>query len=151
MSKEKSVQDVEQNPQDNQPQEHQIKEKTLYETIGGATVIQHLVNRFYEVMETDPKAAEIRVMHQADLASANEKLVMFLSGWMGGPQLYIEKYGHPRLRARHFPFPIGEAERNQWVYCMVRAMHDVGIEEQLTIRLAKAFWDIADMMRNKEG
>lgn len=142
MSEEKSIQNVEQNPPE---------QKTLYETIGGEALIHRLVDRFYEVMDTDPKAADIRVMHQADLAGANQKLFMFLSGWMGGPQLFIEQYGHPRLRARHFPFPIGEAERNQWVYCMVRAMHDVGIEEQLIVRLAKSFWDIADMMRNKEG
>ncbi len=123
----------------------------MYELIGGEPVIRRLVDRFYEVMDTEPKAVEIRRMHQADLGSANEKLFMFLSGWMGGPQLYVEKYGHPRLRARHLPFPIGEAERNQWVYCMVRAMHDIGLEEQIILRLAKSFWEVANMMRNKPG
>ena len=138
----------EENQNDQTPSEGQ---QPLYELIGGEPVIRRLVDRFYEVMDTEPKAVEIRRMHQADLGSANEKLFMFLSGWMGGPQLYVEKYGHPRLRARHLPFPIGEAERNQWVYCMVRAMHDIGLEEQIILRLAKSFWEVANMMRNKPG
>jgi hemoglobin len=74
---------------------------------------------------------------------------MFLTGWTGGPQLYIERYGHPMLRARHLPFPIGEDERDQWMYCMIRALHDVGIEEKILIRFAEALWDVADHMRNR--
>jgi hemoglobin len=106
------------------------------------------VDRFYEVMDTEPKAAGIRAMHH-DLPRANEKLLLFLSGWMGGPQLYIEKYGHPRLRARHLPFPIDESARDQWIYCMVRAMHDVGLDEKLMVAIGNALWGVADFMRNQ--
>ena len=76
---------------------------------------------------------------------------MFLSGWTGGPQLYVEKFGHPRLRQRHLPFTIGEAERDQWMGCMMRAMDDVGVDDKLRQELTAAFWKTADFMRNKEG
>lgn len=123
---------------------------TFFEALGGIDTIRNLVERFYDVMDSDPKVAGIRAMHKPDLTEAREKLFMFLTGWSGGPQLYIERYGHPMLRARHLPFPIGEDERDQWMYCIIRAMHDVGIEEKLMIRFAEALWDVADHMRNKE-
>lgn len=122
---------------------------TFFEVLGGAETIRALVERFYDVMDSDPKAAGIRAMHKPDLTEAREKLFMFLTGWTGGPQLYIERYGHPMLRARHLPFSIGEDERDQWMYCIIRAMHDVGIEEKVMIKLAEALWDLADHMRNK--
>jgi len=122
---------------------------TFYEVIGGEPVLSKLVTRFYEVMDTEPKAAGIRAMHQQDLSEAREKLFLFLSGWMGGPPLYVEKYGHPMLRARHLPFPIAESERDQWIYCMVRAMHDVGIDEKVMVQLGNALWGVADFMRNQ--
>ena len=101
-------------------------------------------------MDSEPKAAGIRAMHQADLSEASEKLFLILSGWMGGPPLYIEKYGHPMLRARHLPFAIGEAERDQWIYCMVRAMHEAGLEEKVMRQLGNALWQVADFMRNQD-
>jgi hemoglobin len=122
---------------------------TFFEALGGIEKIREIVERFYDVMDSDPKAVGIRALHQPDLTSAREKLFMFLTGWTGGPQLYIERYGHPMLRARHLPFPIGESERDQWMYCMVRALHDSGVEEPVMVRLAEALWDVADFMRNK--
>lgn len=111
--------------------------------------IRNLVEKFYDVMDSDPKAAGIRAMHKQDLTEAREKLFMFLTGWTGGPQLYIEQYGHPMLRARHLLFAIGESERDQWMYCMIRAMNEIGVEEAVMIKLAQALWDVADFMRNK--
>lgn len=122
---------------------------TFFEALGGVEKIREVVERFYDVMDQDPKAAGIRAMHKADLTEAREKLFMFLTGWTGGPQLYIERYGHPMLRARHLPFPIGESERDQWMYCMVRALHESGVEEPVMVKLAEALWDVADFMRNK--
>jgi hemoglobin len=76
---------------------------------------------------------------------------MFLTGWMGGPPLYIERFGHPKLRARHLPFPIGESERDQWLMCMNRALAEV-VENGLTrVQIARSFAQLADFMRNKEG
>lgn len=123
---------------------------TFFELLGGAAQIRALVERFYDVMDTDPKAAGLRAIHSADLTSAREKLFMFLTGWTGGPQLYIERYGHPRLRARHLPFAIGESERDQWMYCMVRAMHEIGVEEPVLVKLSEALWGVADFMRNQQ-
>jgi len=122
---------------------------SLYEALGGEDTLLKLVTRFYEVMDTDPRAAGIRAMHQPNLSEAREKLFLFLVGWSGGPEHYIERYGHPMLRRRHLPFAIGESERDQWMFCMVRAMHDIGMEEPLVIRLAQALWSVADFMRNQ--
>jgi hemoglobin len=122
---------------------------SYYELIGGEAGLRRLVTRFYEIMATEPKATGIRAMHPGDLSGAREKLFLFLSGWMGGPPLYVEKYGHPMLRARHLPFPIDARARDQWIYCMLRAMHDVGIGEQLTQQLGNALWGVADFMRNQ--
>ena len=123
-------------------------QKTLFEELGGEQTIRALVERFYDVMDTDERATGIRKMHAADLTEAREKLFMFLVGWSGGPALYIERYGHPMLRRRHLPFAIGESERDQWMFCMVRAMHDIGMDEPLVVRLAQALWSVADFMRN---
>lgn len=118
--------------------------------MGGEQTLRALVNRFYDLMEELPEVRDIRHLHAPDLAEAREKLFMFLSGWLGGPQLYIQKYGHPRLRQRHMPFPIGEKERDQWMLCMTRAMADVGLEENLKQELEAAFFRTADFMRNKD-
>lgn len=126
---------------------------TFYELLGGETdgkeTIRELVETFYDIMESDPKAAELRAIHKPDLTEAREKLFMFLTGWTGGPQLYIERYGHPRLRARHMPFSIGESERDQWMYCMISAMHKIGIVEPVLTKLATQLHGVADFMRNK--
>jgi len=124
-------------------------QKSLFEELGGAEKIRDLVEKFYDVMDSDSRAAGIRAMHATDLTEAREKLFMFLTGWSGGPSLYIERYGHTMLRRRHMPFSIGESERDQWMFCMVRAMHEVGMEEPLVVRLAQALWSVADFMRNR--
>jgi hemoglobin len=133
------------------PQEPGSSRSTFFELLGGVARVRELVEKFYDVMDTDPKAAGIRALHAADLTEAREKLFMFLTGWTGGPQLYIERYGHPFLRKRHMPFAIGESERDQWMYCMIRAMHDIGIEEPVLTKLAEQLWGVADFMRNRQG
>ena len=122
---------------------------TFFELLGGIEQVRALVERFYDVMDSDPQAASLRAMHPQELAGSREKLFMFLAGWTGGPQLYIERYGHPKLRARHLPFAIDETARDQWMYCMVRAMHDIGVEEPVMTKLAEALWGVADFMRNQ--
>lgn len=129
--------------------------QSLYDWLGGAEkgteTIRNLVEAFYDIMETDNKVTSLRALHQPDLTEAREKLFMFLSGWTGGPQLYIERYGHPRLRARHLPFPIGESERDQWMYCMIKAMHQLQFDETLMKHFANQLYGVADFMRNREG
>jgi hemoglobin len=127
---------------------------TFFELLGGdangTESIRHLVETFYDIMDSDPKVAPLRAMHQPDLTSAREKLFMFLTGWTGGPQLYIERYGHPMLRARHMPFPVDESARDQWMYCMIKAMHQLNFEDDLMKKLANQLYGVADFMRNRE-
>ena len=120
-----------------------------YERIGGEEIVRQLVDRFYDLMDQLPEVREIRHLHSPDLGDARNKLFMFLSGWLGGPPLYIQKYGHPRLRQRHMPFPIGEEERDQWMLCMTRAMDDIGLDDEIKRELTAAFFKTADFMRNK--
>lgn len=124
---------------------------THFEMIGGEAKVRALVDRFYDLMETKPEAAGILALHPPDLQSSREKLFLFLVGWLGGPPLYVQKYGHPRLRARHMPFPIGESERDQWLLCMKQALDEVVELEHLRLHLYQAFMSLADFMRNKEG
>jgi hemoglobin len=99
-----------------------------YDLMGGDEGVRKLVDRFYQIMDESPEAWEIRKLHPDDLSSSVDKLYMFLSGWLGGPQLYVEKHGHPMLRRRHFPFPIAERERDQWLMCMNQALDEMEID-----------------------
>ncbi|NHC07577.1 hemoglobin [Azonexus fungiphilus] len=129
----------------------EAQQSTTYEKIGGEATVGKLADRFYELMDSVPQFAELRAMHPESLQGSRDKLYKFLSGWFGGPDLFVQEYGHPRLRARHMPFAIGTLERDQWVACMVLAMEDVGIEEDVRKVLLNNFFNTADFMRNKEG
>ncbi len=121
---------------------------TAFDWIGGEARVKALVERFYDLMDLEPGYKELRAAHGSDLASAREKLFWFLCGWLGGPNHYIERFGHPRLRARHLPFKIGILERDQWLACMDQAMGEVGMDEVLRARLRESFFGTADWMRN---
>ncbi|MEP7270700.1 MAG: group II truncated hemoglobin [Acidobacteriota bacterium] len=124
---------------------------THFETIGGEEKIRLLVDRFYDLMDKQSETAGIRALHPADLTESREKLFLFLVGWMGGPPLYVTKFGHPRLRARHIRFPIGTRERDEWLWCMNRAMNELQLPATLIEQLQRAFGQTADFMRNQEG
>ena len=123
---------------------------TPFSRIGGEAAVRRLVKRFYELMDTLPEAYGIRKLHAADLSAAENKLFMFLCGWLGGPQLYVEKFGHPRLRARHLSFPIGSSEAEQWMLCMRQAMAEIITDDAVRASLDKALNDLAHFMRNRE-
>lgn len=120
-----------------------------YELIGGDAGVRRLVDRFYDLMDTAPEAAEVRALHAHDLKVSREKLHQFLTGWLGGPQVYVERYGHPMLRARHLPFPIAERERDQWLWCMERAIAEHPMPDELKTFLRQRFSPLADHMRNR--
>jgi hemoglobin len=126
-------------------------ETTAFEAVGGTDAVRTLVDRFYDLMDLEPVYAGIRALHPGTLDISRDKLNWFLSGWLGGPDLYVERFGHPRLRARHLPYAIGIAERDQWMACMQQAMRECGLPERLQERLASAFANTADWMRNKGG
>ena len=121
-----------------------------YQRLGGEAGVRRLVDRFYDLMDTLPEAAHIRAMHPASLATSRDKLFKFLCGWLGGPQLYMEEYGHPRLRARHLPFRIDDAARDAWLLCMNQALGELGIDDPLLLdHLRQSLAKVADFMRNQ--
>ena len=122
-----------------------------FEVIGGEPVVLALVQRFYDLMDLEPDYKGIRALHPPHLEGSRDKLFWFLCGWLGGPQHYVERFGHPRLRARHLPYSIGIAERDQWMDCMKEAMSETGVDPALADRLAASFFNTADWMRNKGG
>ncbi|MDP1980867.1 group II truncated hemoglobin [Undibacterium sp.] len=123
----------------------------LYELLGGADKLREMVDRFYDLMELELEFAGIRALHPTPMDGSRDKLYWFLSGWMGGPDLYIEQFGHPRLRARHLPYAISSSERDQWLRCMAWAMQDIGVSEDLQQHLMQSFYQTADWMRNRPG
>jgi hemoglobin len=126
-------------------------DNTPYDILGGDTAVRALVDRFYDLMDLEPEYAGIRTLHGGTLDGSRDKLYKFLSGWLGGPPLYINEYGHPRLRARHLPFAIGVAERDQWLACMRQAMDELEVAGPLRSHLDQAFFGTADWMRNQPG
>jgi hemoglobin len=122
---------------------------TPFDLVGGEAVVRQLVDRFYDLMDLEPAYAQLRAAHGPSLESARDKLSWFLCGWLGGPQHYVERFGHPRLRARHLPFAIGVVERDQWLLCMDQAMRESGLPEALIDRLNPSFFQTADWMVNQ--
>jgi hemoglobin len=122
-----------------------------YQRIGGDAVIRALVDRFYELMDELPEAYAARKIHPADLSESGNKLFDFLSGWLGGPQRYIEKHGHPMLRRRHLPYAIGPEERDQWLLCMKQALEETVEDVSLREALFGQFAQLGEHMHNQGG
>ena len=126
-----------------------INNFTLYERIGGITVLESLVVRFYDLMDLEPRYQILREVHGHTLEEAGKRLLMFLSGWMGGPDLYVQAHGHPRLKSQHFPFKIGTIERDQWVACFMQAMQELTIPYEIQVQLLLPIYSLAEWMRNQ--
>ena len=124
-------------------------EPSLYEKLGGETGLRSLVNRFYDLVEASPEAQDLRRLHAKSLNQSREKLFMFLSGWSGGPQLYMQRFGHPRLRMRHMPFSIGTVERDQWLWCMNKALEESQLDSRIVEYLKAHFAEAANFLRNQ--
>ncbi len=124
---------------------------SLYDSIGGEERLKFLVEHFYDLMDMAPETEKIRALHPKSLKLSREKLFMFLSGIFGGPDLYQKKYGHPRLRQKHLPFPIGINERDQWLWCMKNAVEGCGFSAELSNNLMDYFSKTANHMINKEN
>jgi hemoglobin len=124
--------------------------QTPYEFLGGDNGIRRLVDRFYDLMDSAPEAVTVRALHAASLKGSRDKLYLYLSYWTGGPPTYIEQRGHPRLRARHLPFTISSRERDEWLWCMDRALNEHEMPDQLREQLRERLHALADHMRNQE-
>lgn len=120
-----------------------------FDQLGGDAGIRRLVDRFYDLMDTAPEAATIRRLHATSLKASRDKLHLFLTGWTGGPPVYVERFGHPRLRMRHFPFAISSRERDEWLWCMDRALEEQPMPDDLRAMLRQRFHELADHMRNR--
>ena len=125
-------------------------DQSYYELLGVEEGVRTLVDDFYDHMQLDERFAGIRAMHPQDMSTSRDKLFWFLSGWLGGPPLFEEKLGHPRLRARHLPFAIGESERDQWMTCMADVMQKSSLNDQARSALIGSLFKTADWMRNKD-
>lgn len=123
---------------------------TPFVLIGGEEPVRHLVDRFYDLMDLEPSYAQLRDSHGNSLEEARQKLFWFLCGWLGGPDYFVERFGHPRLRMRHMPFKIGVVERDQWVACMDQAMQETKVPEGLRLRLKSSFMQTANWMVNQD-
>lgn len=125
--------------------------ESFYERLGSdEAVIRGIVDAFYDHMDHEPAAADLRALHPPDLAGSRDKLFWFLCGWTGGDAHYVNRFGHPRLRARHLPFAITSRERDQWLACMQHALAARGIEAGLRDELLAALVPVADWMRNRD-
>ncbi len=125
-----------------------MTELSHYEQLGGEEGIRRLVDHFYDLMDSAPEAARVRALHASSLKQSRVKLFEFMSGWTGGPQLYVQRVGHPRLRMRHFPFVITSVERDEWLWCMDKALdaHETTAEVREFIR--QRLYALADHMIN---
>lgn len=122
----------------------------MYDLIGGQTVIDKVVDDFYLIMSTDPKAQRCFATHHGrDIKDSAKKLKAFLSGWLGGPQTYLETYGHPRLRMRHYPFSIGREEADEWLYCMSEALKRSELSDEIQAQLLQAFSQVTTMLQSR--
>jgi len=122
---------------------------TPFVQLGGESALRALVDRFYDLMDLELAYAGLRVLHPAALDGSRDKLFWYLCGWLGGPNHYIERFGHPMLRARHLPYAIGNGERDQWMACMTQALRECGVDVELAQGLRHAFQGTADWMRNR--
>jgi hemoglobin len=126
-----------------------MEKETLYQQLNGEDGLRALVNRFYQLMDELPEAKGVRNLHPPDITGSAEKLFKFLSGFLGGPQLYTSEYGHPRLRVRHLPFKIGKQEQDEWLLCMEQALSETVSDQTLHNTLLSYFRRTADHMRNQ--
>jgi len=126
-----------------------VDRSQLFAHIGGEPAVRRLVDTFYDLMDRLPEARGVRALHPPSLDGSRDKLHWFLVGWMGGPPLYISRFGHPRLRARHLPFAIGEAERDGWLRCMNEALASCVADAEARAVLQEALAGLADHMRNQ--
>ena len=127
----------------------EVSEPNLFERLGGESGVRRLVDAFYDRMDREPHQQGLRAMHPPQLDGSRDKLFWFLCGWSGGPQHFQQRFGHPRLRARHLPFAIGVAERDQWLACMRAAMTDCALSAPVIEALWPPLAGLADWMRNQ--
>jgi hemoglobin len=133
-----------------QEEKQTTNEDTLYARIGGEAGVRQLVTLFSDNMEVSAEAKHVLSLHPADLTSSRLKLFQYFSGWFGGPPLYTDLYGHPRLRARHIHVPVTIADRDAWLKCLYLALETMSLPSDVHQDLLEKIVPMADHMRNVE-
>lgn len=121
-----------------------------YQAIGGENTVKQLTNRFYDIMEHDPLAAELLAIHPQPLDGIRHVFFLYLCMWLGGPNQYEQERGHPRLRARHLPFAVTPTLKAQWMYCMRKAMYECVSDMGVADQLLKSLDQLAEHMINQD-
>jgi hemoglobin len=121
-----------------------------YDLLGGAAGVRALVDRFYALMGSRSQFAGLRALHETDIGPAKQHLFEFLSGWLGGPPLYFQQPGRRCVMSAHLKIPIGVKEANQWISCMLQALEQENISQELRDRLMAHFSRLAHGMRNSD-
>ncbi len=125
-----------------------LTDRSPFHSIGGEAGVRTLVDRFYDLMDDRTEAETIRAMHPASLQGSRQNLYEFLCGFLGGPPLYIEKHGHPRLRMRHAAFAIDESARDNWIACMNQALEEQVEDKIMLMQLKSSFYRTAHHLIN---
>ena len=122
-----------------------------YDKVGGADGVRRLVKAFYDIVESDPAGAPLMVMHNQGhgLAHAREAQFEFLSGFLGGPQLYVEHHGHSNVRRMHAHLAVTKVERDSWLACMAKALAAHDLDDATRAALFTHFTRVADMLVNR--
>jgi hemoglobin len=122
-------------------------QQTVYEQAGGDPAFQRIVDEFYARVEADPL---LRPMFPADLSEGKRWQFLFLTQFFGGPQRYAAERGHPRLRMRHFPFPIDQGARDHWLAHMLAAIDAAGVVDPAREEMRAYFERASSFMINRE-
>jgi hemoglobin len=130
------------------------RDPTPFELLGGEARVRAIAEIFYDVMEREEPA--LARLHPLDaegriVREARERFALFFVGWLGGPQTYVERHGHPRLRMRHGHVPVDTAMRDAWMRAMIRAFDAEGVEGPVRAFLETRLADLADFLRNRPG
>jgi hemoglobin len=123
---------------------------SMYERLGGEQGVRKLVETFYDIVETEPEGAPLRIMHNEGngLAHAREAQFMFLSGFLGGPQLYVEQFRHSNVRKIHEHLSVGDVESDSWLICMDKALERTADEDTRRL-LMQTFTRVAQALKNR--
>lgn len=123
---------------------------SLYERIGGEDGIRRFTRRFYALMDSEPEAAACRAIHPPSLEGSEQKLFEYLSGWLGGPQLFVERRGPPMLRRRHLVAPIGKEESDGWLLCFRWALVETVPDDSIRAAILPQIEQLARHMQNRD-
>ena len=122
---------------------------TLYQRIGEQAALRPIVDRFYDLMQSDPTVAPLRAMHSQDLGPMRERLTEFMTSWLGGPPVYFQRKNSRCMAMVHAPFPIDAAIRDQWLSCMYRALDDCAVSAELQAPIRRALERMTEDMVNR--